>query len=434
MTQHKINNQYLQKYDVAGIGIGAFNLGLAALISRIDNLSYIFFDKKSNFSWHSGMLLDNSKLQVHYLKDLASCIDPCNPYTFLSYLVDNDRIYQFLNCKKNSVSRHEFNDYYKWASLKIPGLHFNEEVKNIYFEKNNFIIITENSIVKAKDIVLGIGPEVYIPECCQGFLAPNFFHTSEFNTYYNNLDLQGRSVVIIGGGQSGAEALDSVISSKHKPKSITWVSSRSNFHSLEDSCFSNEFYTPHYVNYFYKLSDKCRKIKLEEQKLTSDGITQALADEIYNKLYEIKYINNSTNFELISNHQLTKITKPNGQYKISVYDKDNQDNIDYLADVVILATGYRPAFPSFLKNLLLNVKDINELKINLDYSIHWKYEKSNKIYIQNGAKQTHGIADPNLSLATWRNAIIINSILGKNIYKTYFNDCIMGRTTSQAQN
>ena len=38
------------------------------------------------------------------------------------------------------------------------------------------------------------------------------------------------------------------------------------------------------------------------------------------------------------------------------------------------------------------------------------------IYIQNGARHSHGIADPNLSLLAYRSAVIANDIAGYFLY------------------
>ncbi|MFH8467621.1 hypothetical protein [Streptomyces sp. NPDC017991] len=40
----------------------------------------------------------------------------------------------------------------------------------------------------------------------------------------------------------------------------------------------------------------------------------------------------------------------------------------------------------------------------------------NRIYIQNGARKSHGVADPGLGLAAWRSAVILNSLLDKEYY------------------
>lgn len=65
-------------YSVIGIGIGPFNLGLAALIEPVEELSALFFDQAEGFDWHPGLMLNNATLQVPFLGDLVTMADPAN--------------------------------------------------------------------------------------------------------------------------------------------------------------------------------------------------------------------------------------------------------------------------------------------------------------------------------------------------------------------
>ncbi|QEC71248.1 hypothetical protein FSB73_05735 [Arachidicoccus ginsenosidivorans] len=73
-------------YDVIGIGIGPFNLGLAALIQTNTSINSLFIDQNESFNWHQGMMLKGTKLQVPFHADLVTLADPRNKYSFLSYL------------------------------------------------------------------------------------------------------------------------------------------------------------------------------------------------------------------------------------------------------------------------------------------------------------------------------------------------------------
>jgi lysine N6-hydroxylase len=89
------------------------------------------------------------------------------------------------------------------------------------------------------------------------------------------------------------------------------------------------------------------------------------------------------------------------------------------ADVVIFATGYRNEFPRYLEPLRERILDGDgTLRVRRDYRLDWDGPEHLGIYVQNSAESTHGIADPNLSLAAWRSARIINSICGRTVYRT----------------
>ncbi|WP_163414001.1 SidA/IucD/PvdA family monooxygenase, partial [Escherichia coli] len=72
------------------------------------------------------------------------------------------------------------------------------------------------------------------------------FHTSE--AAYRLEGLKGRRIVVVGGGQSGAEIMQHLLSRPEAAsQSIAWISRRQNFQTLDDSPFTDEFFTPHYV-------------------------------------------------------------------------------------------------------------------------------------------------------------------------------------------
>ncbi len=63
-------------YDIVGIGIGPFNLGLAALASEIPLLNCLFIDEHNEFNWLPGMLLPTAKMQVPFYADLVTLVSP----------------------------------------------------------------------------------------------------------------------------------------------------------------------------------------------------------------------------------------------------------------------------------------------------------------------------------------------------------------------
>ncbi|MGL5071521.1 MAG: SidA/IucD/PvdA family monooxygenase, partial [Aeromonas salmonicida] len=79
--------------DLTGIGIGPFNLGLAALLSRHSEVTGVFLERKPAFRWHEGLLLPGTTLQVPFLADLVTLADPTHPLSYLNYLHQQDRLY-----------------------------------------------------------------------------------------------------------------------------------------------------------------------------------------------------------------------------------------------------------------------------------------------------------------------------------------------------
>jgi lysine N6-hydroxylase len=86
-------------------------------------------------------------------------------------------------------------------------------------------------------------------------------------------------------------------------------------------------------------------------------------------------------------------------------------------DLVVLATGFRAALPAFLDPLRDRLPvAADTFRVERDYRVLWDGPDTNRIYVQNGARRTHGVADPNLSLAAWRSATILNSLLNREVY------------------
>jgi hypothetical protein len=74
--------------DLAGVGIGPFNLSLAALAEPVEGLHTEFFERAPEFRWHPGLMVEGAALQVPFLADLVSLVEPAHPLSFLSYLRD----------------------------------------------------------------------------------------------------------------------------------------------------------------------------------------------------------------------------------------------------------------------------------------------------------------------------------------------------------
>src|SRR5262245_24810087 len=123
---------------LAGIGVGPFNLSLAALLSPLPDLRWRFFERRPSFEWQGGMMLPGTRMQTSFLKDLVTPVDPTNRYGFLSYLVQKGRFYRFLNAEFSRVRRVEFADYMRWVAEQIPNLEFGAEVRDVAFDGDAF--------------------------------------------------------------------------------------------------------------------------------------------------------------------------------------------------------------------------------------------------------------------------------------------------------
>src|SRR6266498_4110456 len=106
----------MEQFDVVGAGLGPFNLSLAALVEPLSDIRARFFETRPSFQWHCGIMVPGAQLQVSFLKDLVTLVDPTSAFSFLSYLASEGRLYRFLIAHADSCSRQEFERYYQCAA------------------------------------------------------------------------------------------------------------------------------------------------------------------------------------------------------------------------------------------------------------------------------------------------------------------------------
>ncbi|MBE9057975.1 lysine N(6)-hydroxylase/L-ornithine N(5)-oxygenase family protein [Sphaerospermopsis sp. LEGE 08334] len=404
--------------DLCGIGIGPSNLSLAALLyHKVKYIDFEFFDARKELSWHSGMLFPDANLQNSFLKDLVTLVDPSNPYSFLCFLAERGRLYRFLTARFSSVKRKEFDQYLRWVSQSIPHLNFNQKVEDIEFNdvKQQFIVHTSEKTIATSHLALGTGLTPKVPDCARPHLGDDVFHSIHY--LQKKIQFAGKRVTVIGGGQSGAEIVSELLSNSHAlPKQVYWISSRRNFLPIDDSPFTNEYFVPRYSDYFYGLPQQVQKTLVAEQTLASDGITESLLSSIYQRLYQLEFLEQSPNIaKLIPNARLWELRRDYNSWHLIV--RSQLESVQLNADVIILATGFEYRIPDYLKSLSHRLEwREGQPVINPDFSVKWDGSDSNRIYTQNCSRLQRGVADPNLSLMAWRSAIIVNSLVGRMVY------------------
>ena len=129
-------------HDVIGIGFGPSNIALAITLEEKKqegcNLDSFFIEKQPGFAWHANMMLDNTHMQISFLKDLATMRNPSSHFTFINYLHQKKRLQDFINLKTFFPSRHEFNDYLAWAASHFDSrCAYGEEVFEVLPEEQN---------------------------------------------------------------------------------------------------------------------------------------------------------------------------------------------------------------------------------------------------------------------------------------------------------
>lgn len=403
--------------DVVGVGVGPANLSLAALLRPVPGVSSLFFERRARFAWHPGLLLPGASTQVHFLKDLVTPVDPTSPFSFLAFLVAHKRLYRAIITGRSRVTRHEFDEYYRWVASQLPNVAFARSVDGVRWDGRDFVVDAGGESVRCRNVVLATGLVPNVPECARPFVGDRVFHVGEF--LLRERSLEGRAVAIVGGGQSGAEIFHHLLSLESgRPRFILWVTKRANFLPLDDSPFTNELFLPTYSRFFFGLTEEQRAQRVEEQKLSSDGISMELLVSIYRRLYDLECIEGSQRFcRLAVAHHLERMSRVGDALRMTFRNLETGGEATVTVDDAILATGYRSEHPAVLGPLLERVHVRNgRLVIRPDFSLEWDGPPDRRIYVQNAARHHFGVADPNLSLLAWRSATIVNSLAGEQVY------------------
>lgn len=405
-------------FDVSGVGIGPSNLSMAALLQPLNHVTSCFFEKKRKFEWHPGLMFPEANIQVSFLKDLVTLADPTSAFSFISFLHAQKRLYRFITANFPRISRIEYNQYLQWVSSSLSNLNFGCEIEEIDHDGNAFTIYGSNGRQYARNLVLGTGLTPVIPECTKIHLCHDSVLLA-LEYLDREIDTTGLRIAVVGGGQTGAEIVLRLLLETHKlPKEVIWISRRHNFLPLDESPFANELFTPSYSEYFYKLSSEEKSRLLGEQKLASDGIAMDLLEAIYRRLYALEFLHGKGRVcSLRPDSQIEAMDRYDNEWLLTV----NSPRIDRMqsipADVIILCTGFEYRMPRFLSALSRRIHWTQHgYCVGNDFSVEWDGPKDHKIYVQNAAHQQRGIADPNLSLMSWRSATIINSVTKTNVY------------------
>jgi lysine N6-hydroxylase len=407
--------------DLVGIGAGPANLSLAALAEPINTLRCRFFERQDDLRWHPGLMLPGSVLQVSYLKDLVTLVDPTNRYTFLNFLARTGRLHRFASVPTQDVSRREFESYYRWAVRELDGVETGCEVRGVTHQKGVFRVSTSRGTYTAQHVAVGVGPVPVVPESAEEYLGKTVFHSSTFVEHLK--DVPGRRVIVIGGGQSGAEVVAHLLNlpQRQAVRSLTWATRRPGFPQLDDSAFANEWFQPDYIRYFHGLPEQRRRQLLARQQLASDGVSAGLLRRIYQRLYEADFVDGAPlSYSVLPGRQLAGLTTSvdGCGWRVEFTHADTGTPEAVSGDIVILATGYRSRLPDALLPIAdrIPVSPDEEPILAADYSASWDGPADNKLFFLNAGRLSHGIADPNLSLASWRAAVVLNSLTGGAAY------------------
>lgn len=416
-------------YDVIGIGVGPFNLGFAALVEDVPEINALFFEKKPQFDWHPGMMIEGTTLQVPFLADLVSMADVTNRYSFLNYLQTHNRLYRFYFREDFHIPRKEYNHYCQWVTGQLNTCRFGMNVKQIdlrdFDGESLYEVVVENehhpeeeSRYLARHILMGIGTVPAVPEQFQDTLGEKVFHTADY-LYKKANCADAERIAVIGSGQSAAEVfLDLLEDQPAHGYSLHWYTRSKGFFPMEYSKLGLEHFSPDYTSFFYQLPQEKKDQLLVDQDLLYKGISAETIADIYERLYQYSIGEDDPDIHLQAMSAIDRIQPLGNKWELRGFQQVSEEAFTIDADAVVLGTGYKPNLPDFLTPLhdFISWDQQGRFHITEDYRLVINGSERNHIYIQNGELHTHGVGAPDLGLGAHRNAVIINALAGREVY------------------
>ena len=210
-------------YDLVCIGFGPASLAIAiALHDQEVEARVLYIERQRHFAWHAGMLLPHARMQISFLKDLATLRDPRSKFTFVNYLKAKNRLVAFTNLATFLPLREEYNDYMSWCAAHFArDVRYGHETVGVSPIEDregpiqSWRVLSRNvetdatSAVTARSVVVAIGGKPRIPPALStGGPDCRIVHSSLYSTAVPRILVDPRkayNVAVIGGGQSAAE-------------------------------------------------------------------------------------------------------------------------------------------------------------------------------------------------------------------------------------
>lgn len=394
-------------YDLLGIGLGPFNLGLACLADPIDDLDAVFLEARDSFSWHPGMMLADATLQVPFLADLVTLADPSSPFSYLAFLKDIGRLYSFYIRESFHPLRREYDDYCRWAASRLDTLRWNQAVTRVEHDGEAYVVTTAvGDTWRARHLVLGTGTSPRLPFDLDG----PALHSAHYLSRRPDL-VSTSSITVVGSGQSAAEVYADLLRQQEQHGfELTWLTRSARFFPMDYTKLTLEMTSPEWSAYFQSLPAQRRDQVQAGQAALSKGISADTINAIYDELYRRQATGG------VATTLLTATEVSGAQWDGTAYDLDLRHLEQGTAgrmrtESLVLATGYAAHVPDFLEPVRDRVRwdDRGRFLASPTFAVD---HGGGEVFVQNAEEHTHGFVAPDLGMGAMRNSVILAAVLG----------------------
>lgn len=416
-------------YDFIAIGFGPSNLALAVAAREIDpDKKCIFFELKSAFEWHPGILLDGSRMQISFLKDLVTLRNPASPFTFLQYTKAKQRLERFVNLREFHPTRLEYQDYLRWVAdafsdqvrygsivrkvtpMKLEG----ESRPSLFRVEVQNIATNELSVYLARNVVYASGGKPRVPED-KVSLTSKVIHSSKFLEHFPRCFAEHTEVYdfgVVGDGQSAGEIVADLLRRYPRSRVHLFVSGYAP-RPADNSPFVNEVFFSQEAEAFYHFSEAKRRAVHGELRNTNYGV---IDPELIKEIYRCAYLDEVKGQQRLIVHRFSRLvsaTENGDGVKVTIQERCSGATQMLRCDGLVLATGYDRCLDTAIFADLLPLVEKTEsggISLSRNYRVRTITEMDCGLYVQGYGESSHGIGDTLLSLLPFRSKDIFDDI------------------------
>ncbi|CAM3683553.1 lysine N(6)-hydroxylase/L-ornithine N(5)-oxygenase family protein [Isoptericola cucumis] len=421
-------------YDVVGVGVGPFNLGLAALADPLDDVDAVFLDQRPGFSWHPGMMLEGATIQVPFLADLVTMADPTSPYSFLAFLKAVGRLYPFYVRESFYPLRAEYDQYCRWVADRLTTLRWGRRVVRVERAEgsDDLLVVarlddgtTETSrteTYRTRHVVLGTGTAPRLPAPLAGLVeaaadvpgAGPVVHSADYLGRRDELVASG-AVTVVGSGQSAAEIYrDLLAGAGPDTYRVDWVTRSPRFFPMEYTKLTLEMTSPEYTDHYRSLPTDLRELLGREQRGLFKGISADLVDDIYDTLYRRSALSREVPATLLTDTEVVaaRVEPATRRHVLTLRHGQLGTVAPHRTGAVVAATGYGSGTPDFLAPGLVRLDELGRLDVARDYTA----DDAGRVHVAGTEVHTHGVTAPDLGFGAWRSSVILAQVTGREPY------------------
>lgn len=391
-------------YDVLGIGFGPSNIALAAAIEEEKaDLDIHFIESAIDATWQGGMLLGGSDIQNNPARDLVTPRNPMSRYTFINYLKESGRLFDFLNLGIIYPLRKDYSKYIEWVASHFSHLvSYRTRALRVTNDPvaRHWCVETNMGVFTASALIFGTGRSRNIPPPFKPHLGPRIFHMCDYLPRIRELAAGLSSIAVVGSSQSAVE-LNIDLMNRFPELEIHAIHRAFSMRQKDTSPFSDHVYFPAFVDYFFAAGREGRR-ELERQLRTTNYNSADIdvLHQLYLKMYEER-LDGNHRFHLHNCSLIDDVSADGDGVALELRERFFHGTETIRVDAVVLATGFldigsgegKELFPPLLAEIAPDLARAEDGALLVERNYQVRSRGGLPLFLNGLCESSHGLGD-----------------------------------------